>query len=93
MVIENKKKASLFVLVLLLFWAVFISQERCAEATRFSHGGCGSSCYAQEAAENGRHKGDKNLNLEGGDSDGDGGYADYDFYRKHGDVPSPGMGH
>lgn len=97
MMIQNTKKASLFVLVLMLFWVVFTSQERSSEAIRFSHGGCGSPCYMQEVAEDGRAKNNKKLNWEDNarvdDDDGDSGYSDYDFYRQHGDVPSPGMGH
>ncbi|KAI6670225.1 hypothetical protein NL676_005110 [Syzygium grande] len=91
--IKNKKKASLPVFLLILFWVMFSSQERASEATRFSNGVCGSSCYMREVAENGRPKNNKKLNLENysEDEDGDGGYSDYDFYRKHGDVPSPGV--
>ncbi|KAF8009875.1 hypothetical protein BT93_J0762 [Corymbia citriodora subsp. variegata] len=96
MMIKNKK-ASLSVFVLIVFWVVFTSQERSSEAIRFGNGGCRSSCYMQEVAENRRPKNNKNLNPEGysraDDEDGDNGYSDYDFYRKHGDVPSPGMGH
>lgn len=95
--IKNNKKASLSLFVLILFWVVFTSQERSSEATRLGNGGCRSSCYVQEVAEIRSPMNNKNRNLEGysgsDHEDDDGGYSDYDFYRKHGDVPSPGMGH
>lgn len=69
---------------LLLFWVV----------VGFGQSDCGKyQCYAQGGIPVGDDL--KEEDYPGGsyrDNEGDS-YVDYDFYRKHGEVPSPGIGH
>ncbi|KAJ6291100.1 hypothetical protein OIU76_023203 [Salix suchowensis] len=75
---ESKPATHLLMLAILLF---FMFQSKAA--SRF-----GTNCLACRVDEGTRTQ--KLADMEDDSGDGNG---DYDYYRRYGDVPSPGIGH
>lgn len=85
---ESKPKFVLIVLVLLL---CLMCQEIAATGRLRSNEGCTSAGTACHVKVTGLHEALETKDYGQGDESPP--HYDYDFYRKHGDIPSPGVGH
>ncbi|OAY46376.1 hypothetical protein MANES_07G139800v8 [Manihot esculenta] len=75
-------KASALLLTLVLLMSLMF---QCKVATRIGKD-CAPACLVE------RRGTEKHLDMED-DSGDESGQGDYDYYRRYGDVPSPGIGH
>ncbi|OAY38310.1 hypothetical protein MANES_10G004600v8 [Manihot esculenta] len=75
-------KASALLLILVLFLSLMF---QCKVATRIGKD-CGLACQVE------RRGTKKHVDIED-DSGDEAGEGEYDYYRRYGDVPSPGVGH
>lgn len=78
---EFKGSTHVLIVVVLLF-----SMFHCKEATRIGSG-CAIACHVEAGTGKQKHV---HMQDYSGDEPGPG---DYDYYRRYGDVPSPGAGH
>ncbi|KDP21667.1 hypothetical protein JCGZ_03338 [Jatropha curcas] len=78
------KASNLFLMLVVLLFFMF----QCEVASRVGLD-CGLACQVE------RRGAEKNVKMEEDDSGEEAGEAggDYDYYRRYGDVPSPGVGH